>query len=367
MEEEIKILIADDIAENLHILETLLRKLGYGVITATDGAQAVKKAQTQLPDVILLDIKMPNMNGIEACKAIKDGQKTKSIPVIIMSSISDIDSRAKGLEADADDFIAKPFDQSELSIRVQNQLKIKKYKKLLSEHNRLLTEKVHEKTIELQRALVQLDTTNDLLRQGYMDTIKRLTVVSEFKDLETAHHISRVGLYCALVAQELGWSETDTDIIRHASPLHDIGKVAIPLDILLKQGPLSKAEFYLMQTHTEAGAKILEDAASKYLKMGRKIALSHHEKWGGNGYPAGLKGTDIHIGGRIVSMADQYDALRSQRPYKEAFEHMKTVRIITEGDGRTEPGDFDPTLLELFKEHHREFEQIHDDNMGKIF
>jgi putative two-component system response regulator len=192
-----------------------------------------------------------------------------------------------------------------------------------------------------------------------VDTIDRLTVVSEYKDEDTASHIKRVGLYCALIARSLGWSAEDEETIFYASPLHDIGKIGIPSDILLKPARLNPEEFALIKTHTTIGGRILEGSSSKILRMGEKIAVSHHERWDGTGYPKGIKEDEIPIEGLIMNIADQYDALRSRRPYKPPFGHKKTVKIILEGDGRTMPSHFNPLVLEAFSNMHKQFENIY--------
>jgi len=287
---------------------------------------------------------MPEMDGYEACKKIREDPNTQDIPVVMVTALFDRESRIKGLEAGANDFLTKPVDNTELIVRSKNLLKVKEYSDFLKSYSRILKEEVDNKTSEIKK--------------GYLDTIVRLTRVAEYKDEETASHIKRVGYYTALIAEELGWSKEDIDTILHAAPMHDIGKVGIASELLLKRGMLNNAETKLMKAHTIIGGKVLEDSISPFLQMAQRIALSHHEHWNGSGYPNGLKGKDIPIDGRIMTIADQYDALRSQRPYKPAINHEISLKIISEGDERSRPEHFDPLILEAFKDNHRKFDEI---------
>ena len=354
-----KILIADDLPDNREILSLILRELGYSTITANDGVEAVERTKKDSPALVILDIMMPNMDGFEACKKIKEDPNNSHIPVIIVSALADTENRIKGLKAGANDFISKPFNRVELTVRVKNLLKLKEYSDFMADHAGLLEEEVESKTSDLKKAFEDLDHSHALLQQGYIETIERLTIVAEFKDHDTADHIRRVGLYCAFVAKTLGWKDEQIDIIRNASPLHDIGKVSIPAEILLKPGGLTDAEFSLMKTHTDAGGAILKGAVSKYLVMAKAIALTHHERFDGGGYPNGLKGEEIPLESRIMNIADQYDALRSTRPYKLGLDHTKVYEILTKGDGRTSTSHFDPKVLAVFTEHHDKFNEIY--------
>ncbi len=363
-----KILVVDDEDTNRKLLKILLESLNYVVDTASNGQEALDKVSAELPDLILLDIMMPGMDGYEVCKRLKESPDTSFVPIIILSALADMESRVKGLSMGANDFLSKPFDRSELAVRVGNLLKAKEYDDFIIEYNRMLEAEVNKKTSDLQTAFEELRAaneelvgTNSLLKEGYLDTIEKLTSVAEYKDHETANHVIRVREYSGLFAIELGFSDEESETIKYGSTLHDIGKIAIPSEILLKTGGLTSEEFVLMKTHTTVGAAILENPVSDYLKKARVIALTHHERWDGSGYPAGLRGEDIPIEGRIVNIVDQYDALRSVRPYKRAFDHDTVLKILTEGDGRSMPGHLDPRVLEVFLDIHGKIAEVYDE------
>lgn len=346
-----RVLLVDDDEELIALMIEAMRHYSVELETALDGEDALLKAKNLRPDLIYLDIVLPGMDGYEVCDRLKKDPLTQNVPIIFITALSDREARMKGFRYGAIDYIAKPLDISELIVRTGNLLKLKQYEKFLEGYNDHLVNEVAKRTSEIEKS-------RQIVTESYLDTIHRLTIVAEFKDEDTAVHIKRVGEYCASLARRLGWSEEKIDAIHYASPMHDIGKVGIPADILLKPARLSPEEMSLMKTHTTIGGKILSGSGSRYLQMAEEIALSHHENWDGTGYPRGLKGEEIPAAGRVMNIVDQYDALRSPRPYKASHDHKTTLKILTEGDGRTMPYHFYPAVLNAFKDVHGRFEEI---------
>lgn len=341
-----RVLIADDEEKNRKLLEFILSAEGYKVVSAENGTQAIDLAAKQRPDLIILDVMMPGLDGFETAKRIKLDAALKMIPIIFITVLDDRASRLRGLEAGAEEFLNKPIDRAELIIRTRNLIKLKAYHDLLNNHNEILQTKVEEQKQRLQ--------------SSYLEAVFKLVKAAEYKDEETGAHVQRISIYCAELAAALGLNGEFIDQIKVAAPMHDVGKIGIPDRILLKEGPFADDEWAIMKSHSRKGYDLLSGSASPYLQMGAEIALGHHERWDGSGYPGGLKGDAIPLSARIMNLCDQYDALRSKRPYKPAISHDEVCDILFKGDGRTQPEHFDPAVLNAFASRRDIFRDIFD-------
>jgi putative two-component system response regulator len=328
MTDKSKILAVDDTPASLRLLKDILKAEGYEVRSAISGELALHAATSNPPELVLLDIRMPGMDGYEVCRRLKAQPATSHVPVIFVSAVSETDEKVQGFKLGAVDFVTTPYQRDELLARVRTHLELNR----LRNH---LEELVEERTYQLTAS--------------HRETIETMTRAASYKDEATGAHVARVSFYTSELAQALGMDAEFCDIIHYASPMHDVGKIAIPDAILGKPGKFEPHEWEIMKTHAALGAKMLSGTDSPYLVMGAEIAGGHHERWDGSGYPLRLKGEAIPLPARIMQICDVYDALRSRRPYKEALSHERSTEIIFAGDERTLPSHFDPAIFDSFK------------------
>ncbi len=342
------LMLIDDQPQNTRLLQLQLGQTHFDFMTAESGEEALGQLYGRLPDLILLDYMMPGMNGYELTQHLKSNPLTRHIPIIMLTALSDQASRLQALSAGVEEFINKPVDQTELWARVRNLLRLKEYQNQLAEHNQTLQQQVAARTRELTEA--------------YRDTIYNMVKAAEYKDEDTGRHVQRISFYCLELADELGLDDVFRDQIFYASPMHDIGKIGIPDAILLNPCSFNAGEWDIMKTHCAVGARILQKGCSPYVQMGAEIALHHHERWDGSGYPNQLSGDHIPLSARLLSICDQYDALRSKRPYKPARSHPDVMQVLNFGDGRTMPSHFDPQVFSAFNRISPRFEEIYQAN-----
>lgn len=355
-------MIVDDTPQNLKLLENMLGAEGYLISAFLDGATALKVATMKPPDLVLLDINMPGMSGFEVCARFKAEKQLESIPIIFLSALNEVSDKVRAFQVGGVDYITKPFQIEEIHARVKTHLAIRGLQESLASHNNNLRGLVNEQIKEIL-------ATKEALFKTQLATILAFSKLAEVRDDETGQHVERTRVFCRMLTEQLsiqgteGWKIDNTFVnnIYFASSLHDIGKVAIRDEILLKPGKLTPIEFEIMKTHTVVGAKTLQTMLEQYsenafITMGIEISLSHHEKWDGSGYPQKLKGKSIPLSARIMALADVYDALTSSRHYKVAFSHDKSRDIILEGRGT----HFDPEVIDAFLVLEDRFREIRE-------
>ena len=342
------VLIVDDEPTNLAVLGDILEDQGYEVIAAVSGEGALATAKQMQPDIVLLDINMPGWDGYETAEELRQCADIRPVPILFLSAQNDTQSKVKGFAVGAKDFITKPFQSEELLARLCTHLELDRLKTHLE--------------MEVTKKTKELTESHGKLESAFKESLRLLSVAGEYRDIETGLHTRRIGEYARQTALLLGWDIQDAERLQIAAPLHDIGKIGIPDTVLLKKGRLTPDEWCIMRTHTQIGYAMLQSQSdSKMIKYSAEIALCHHEKYCGGGYPDGLQGEEIPISARIVAICDVYDALRSARPYKEGFSHEASVRIILEGDEIAKPEQFDPVILALFEKNSHVFERIFDE------
>lgn len=325
------VLVVDDDPTNLAVFKhMLLKQQDCLPVSFLSPVEALEWCGTSTPDLVIVDYMMPGMDGVEFIRRFRILDGKLDIPVLMVTANTQVEVRYEALECGANDFLTKPVDKSEFSPRVKNMLALRKSQKLLGDRAALLAEEVHKATEDL--------------RAQELETIYRLTKLAEYRDPETGAHIERMALYSWHIAKLMGLEIEEQELILAAAPMHDIGKVGVADSILLKPGKLDPAEFDEIKKHSQLGHAILEGSPSLLLQTGAIIALSHHEKFDGTGYPSGLKGEEIPLYGRIVAVADVFDALTSERPYKKAFTVEQALDMINEGSGK----HFDPACVRAF-------------------
>jgi len=325
-----KIMIIDDVVANVKLLEKLLSIDGYQEIVVSNSSQeGYELIKNGGFDIVLLDLEMPLLDGFEVMEMMRK-EMEKIPPVLVLTANQDVVSKHKALSICARDYLVKPFDQLEVLLRVSNLLKVHYYEKEIENQNKILEQKVEERTREIQETQLEI--------------LHKLGLAAEYKDNETGLHTMRMSRYSKVIAAALNYSQEECDLIFHASPMHDIGKIGIPDNVLLKPGKLDKEEWSVMQNHAKIGADILQNSNSKLLIVAHKIALTHHEKWDGSGYPNNLVGEDIPLCGRIVAVADVFDALTSVRPYKKAWTNEEAFKLLKDSKG----SHFDPKVVDAF-------------------
>lgn len=326
-----RIMVVDDTEANLFLLEVILEDLGYtDVVTINDPKLALDTWTAFEPDLVLLDLHMPGISGLDVLAQIRSVPRPGFMPILMLTADASSEAKVRALSTGANDFLTKPFDRIEVQLRMQNLLRIRHLHRELQEQNAHLEDRVKERTKEVAAAKDEI--------------LQRLAMAAEFRDDQTGEHTQRVGSTAARVAAALKLPSDEVELIRRAAPLHDVGKIGIPDNILLKPGPLTDRERELMKRHTVIGARLVSRSSAPTLQMAEQIAATHHEKWDGTGYGVGLSGTDIPIAGRIVAVTDVFDALTHERPYKEAWSAADALEEIKSQRGK----QFDPSVVDAF-------------------
>lgn len=328
-----RLLIVDDQAANVKLLERHLAAAGFrNVMSTTDPRQVESIYQQEPVDLVLLDIRMPHMDGYQVMELLRRLAGNEYLPILILTAQTDPDTKLKALQMGANDFLTKPFDNVEVLLRVKNMLDARRLHIELSDFNDTLAVRIKQKTAELQDTILEV--------------VRRLGKAAEYRDNETGFHVIRMSKYSYLIARQMGISEEEASVLEYAAAMHDIGKIGTPDNILLKPGALDDEEWRIMKEHTSIGGDILSNSRYRVIQLAEEIARTHHEKWDGSGYPAGLKGEEIPRLARIIPVSDVFDALTSVRPYKKAWPVDDAVDEIKKSSG----AHFDPAVVSAFEQ-----------------
>ena len=327
-----RILIVDDQPANVMLLERLLQLWEYeNILTTQDSSRVVPLVEAEVPDLVLLDLHMPAPDGFEVMRLLEPWTLgPERLPILVLTADATTETKRRALAAGARDFLTKPFDHTEVGLRVGNLLEIRRLHVELQDHNLLLEDRVRARTVEVE--------------QARLETLERLVLAGEFRDDDTNQHAQRLGRTAGVLAERLGLPTAEADLIRRSTPLHDIGKIGVPDTILMKPGRLTPDEYEVMKTHAVIGEQILSGGSSLVLQESATIALTHHERWDGGGYPSGLQGESIPLGGRLAALADIFDALTHRRPYKAAWPVDDAVAEIR----RLRGSHLDPAVVDAF-------------------
>lgn len=337
------VVIVDDQSTGRQILKQIIRDIDskIDVKVFSSPVDALECVQSRTPDLILTDYKMPDMDGVQFIREVRAISSCHDVPVVVVTVIEELSVRYQALDAGATDFLTRPIDQYECRVRCNNLLKMRKQQKIINNRTKWLEEQVAIGTREI--------------KARERETLLRLAKAGEYRDEGTGNHVIRIARYSRLIAEGLKLSECDCDEIELAASMHDIGKMGVPDRILLKSGPLDEQETVIVRQHPRIGHEILKGSPSRYISLGAEVALSHHEKYDGTGYPKGLKGEDIPLVGRIVAVADVFDALTTRRPYKEAWPIEEALDYIRNASG----SHMDPGVVEAFLSSIDKINQIH--------
>jgi putative two-component system response regulator len=354
-----RVLAVDDQDDTRRVLHRTLTALGYEVEVASDGIEALAKLPLGT-DLVLLDARMPGLDGFEVARRIRADPEYSDLPIIMLTGLDSREDRLRAIEAGVNDFIAKPFELTELRVRTESLLRLKQATDALKRQHAELEQTVAKRTADLRLALDGMVAAQRSTYAAHLDTIRRLVIAAEYKDRDTASHIERIGLYSELIATHLNLPPGDVEIVRHASPMHDVGKIGTPDAVLLNPRKLDPEEWEIMKKHTAIGARILHGSSSPLLQAGESIALSHHERWDGTGYPGGVRGEAIPRFGRICAVADVFDALSSNRHYRDALPNDTVWEMLQAERAR----HFDPAVLDVFLANRDAVEAIQKQSQG---